>query len=99
MPVKTMGMLVLGLAVAILAFGLYSRWKNPMRVVSTGSVNVEDGKAGRVLVLRTRVVEVGVVTTGEVELPNGTWIDCKGDCADTVRREHLEFWDQPERRN
>lgn len=32
----------------------------------------------------------------EVRLPGGVWIHCAGDCADTLRREKLDFWETRE---
>jgi hypothetical protein len=28
----------------------------------------------------------------EVRLPGGTWIECANNCADTLRRETVDFW-------
>lgn len=30
----------------------------------------------------------------EVRLKSGTWIDCKADCAETLRDEVLDFWER-----
>lgn len=35
----------------------------------------------------------------EVRLPGGTWIDCKGDCRETLREETVDFWERQERRD
>jgi hypothetical protein len=48
---------------------------------------------GKTVTLRTRDVAAAGTTFHEVELPNGTWIDCGADCAETVRREHLDLWE------
>jgi hypothetical protein len=29
----------------------------------------------------------------EMGLKGGTWIDCKGDCSNTLREETVDFWD------
>lgn len=29
----------------------------------------------------------------EVRLKGGTWIDCRGDCRETLREEVLDFWE------
>lgn len=29
----------------------------------------------------------------EVRLPGGTWIDCKGDCRNTLREETIDFFE------
>lgn len=28
----------------------------------------------------------------QVRLPGGTWIDCAGDCRDTLRKQTVDFW-------
>ncbi len=33
----------------------------------------------------------------EVRMPGGTWISCKGDCAETLREETLDFWKEREK--
>lgn len=47
-------------------------------------------------------VVVGQVRRGrwgqEVRLPGGTWIDCKGDCRETLREETVDFWERQEQR-
>lgn len=35
----------------------------------------------------------------EVRLPGGSWIDCKGDCRETLREETVDFWERQERRD
>ena len=52
----------------------------------SGSMYVEDG-------LIPAIAEGAGTTFRDVELPGGSWIDCGGDCAETVRREHLDFWE------
>lgn len=34
----------------------------------------------------------------EVRLPGGSWIDCKGDCRETLREETVDFWERQEQR-
>ena len=29
----------------------------------------------------------------EAQLKSGTWIDCRGDCRETIRQEVLDFWE------
>ena len=94
MPLKYAPYLILALGLAIVGFGLWYQRQNPPRVTSTGTVRVEDRKSGQQFTLDTRVVTTGAFTREEVRLPNGTWIDCRGDCRETVRREHFEFFDE-----
>lgn len=45
-------------------------------------------------------VVVGRVRMGrwgpEVRLPGGSWIDCKGDCRETLREETVDWWERQE---
>jgi hypothetical protein len=86
---------LIGLLMAgILAYGLYLQFKHPRRVTGYGQVTAKSRHSpGKTVTLRTRDVEGSGTTFKEVELPNGTWIDCAADCAETVRREHLDIWE------
>ena len=78
----------------ILAYAFYLQWKHPRRVTGHGQVTAQSRYTpGKSVTLRTRDLVGAGTTFKEVELPNGTWIDCAGDCAETVRREHLDFWE------
>jgi len=35
----------------------------------------------------------------QMRLRGGTWIDCEGDCEDTLRRSTIDFWDEMQRKN
>jgi hypothetical protein len=37
--------------------------------------------------------------TTEVRLPGGTWMDCGRSCAETLRRESVDFWESRGGRN
>ena len=45
------------------------------------------------MTLETRVVMVGSVRLEEIRMPNGTWIDCAGDCRKTALEAGPDFWD------
>lgn len=90
--------LILALGGGIVGWGLWNQRQHPPRIVATGTVDVEDKAKGRKLTLPTRTIETGTIRSVQVELPNGTWIDCAGDCRETVLREHLEFWQERQRR-
>lgn len=34
----------------------------------------------------------------EVRTKGGTWIDCRGDCRETLREETLDFWETQDRK-
>lgn len=98
MSLKFAAALLALLMVAIAAWGIWYQRAHPARILATGSVRVEDARTRTSLILRTRTLEFGAVRRQEVELPNGTWIDCGGDCADAVKRGLTEFWDDQQRR-
>ena len=85
----------LAIAVAglgIVAYGISQQLESPPRVLSTGNIVVDAGNGKRRLL--TRSMAVGRAVRMEVELPNGTWIDCGGDCPDAARRATVGFWDE-----
>lgn len=94
MSVKQGGVLV-GLLIVTVAFAaLWYRWRHPPRTVGTGTVRVEStSRPGAPQTLRTRTLDINGVRTAEVELPNGTWVGCAGDCAKAAREAGPEFWD------
>lgn len=91
------GIALLGLGMA--SYGIWQQISNPMRVLSVGNVDVADPRGGDVRKVRlvTRAVAIGKIVRSEVELPNGTWIDCGGDCADAARKATIGFWDEKSR--
>lgn len=94
MRMKLAAMLLLCAALAVVAYGTWYRSLHPPRVVATGSVAMTDPRTGEPLVFPRRTLAIGSIRTDEVQLPGGTWIDCVGDCRDTLSREHLEFWER-----
>ena len=86
---------LIGLLMAVLlGWGLYLQFKHPRKITGTGQVTAKSRYTpAKTLTLRTRDVEGSGTTFQEVELPGGTWIDCGGDCAETVRREVLDLWE------
>ncbi len=85
---------IVGLGMA--GYGIWQQIANPPRVLSVGNVDVADPRGGDVKKVRlvTRSVAVGKTVRSEVELPNGTWIDCSGDCADAARKATIDFWEE-----
>ena len=92
MPLKFVPLIILALGAAVVAYGLWQRQLNPPKIISTGIFQMTD-KNGTVLIFPKRVVTVGGFETTEVQLPGGTWIDCRGDCVEAIKAEHTEFWD------
>jgi hypothetical protein len=95
MRLKWVAIAIALLGVFIVSYGTWMRTKHPAQVISEGSVEVALSRTstGKVR-LPTRRVATGGVTLEEVELPNGTWIDCGGDCANAVRKVGPDFWDE-----
>jgi hypothetical protein len=92
MPLKLVPYLLFAVAVAIIGYGTYQRHLYPPTVRATGIFKLVD-KTGTELIFPKRVVAVAGFETTEVQLPGGTWIDCRGDCGATIKSEHTEFWD------
>lgn len=92
MPLKFAPYLILALGAAVIGYGLWKRQQEPPRVISTGMFSFKD-KQGTLLIFPKRIVAVAGFETSEVQLPGGTWIDCRGDCAEAIKAEHTEFWD------
>lgn len=93
MPLKYAPYLILALGAAVIGYGLWKRQQDPPRIVATGVFTFKD-KQGTVLIFPKRVVAVAGFETGEIQLPGGTWIDCRGDCEAAVKAEHTEFFEQ-----
>ncbi len=94
MTVKMAGLLVALLAVAVLVAGLWYQRQNPRRILAYGSISVASRlNPGPPVTLKTRTVAIGARQIQEVELPNGTWIDCADDCPKTAREAGPEFWE------
>ena len=82
------------LMVAVLGYGLYLQLVHPRRILGYGQVTAKSRHTpGKTATLRTRDVEGSGATFKEVELPGGAWLDCRGDCAETARCEHLDVWE------
>lgn len=90
--IKLVPLLILIGGGAIVGYGLWQRQKSPPTVLATGTFEFKD-KLGTSLVFPSRRVSVAGFETSEIRLPNGTWIDCRADCAQTIRDQHVEFWD------
>ncbi len=66
-----------------------------------------EGKSGEGVTAESRyghgtvsgLVRQGHRGNAEVRLPGGTWIDCGRSCAETLRRETIDFWESRSGRN
>ena len=86
----------IALVLGVLGLALWYGQQYPRRIVSEGMVWVGRG-GGKLQRLRTRDVRIGDVTLREVEMPNGTWLDCDGDCAKAAHEAGAGFWDKQNR--
>lgn len=92
MRMKLLPIVMIVLAALGLAYGFWLLEKNPPQVIATSTFQFKD-KAGTELVFPKRVVSVAGFEITEVQLPGGTWIDCRGDCGYAIRSVHTQFWD------
>ena len=92
MQLKVVPVLIAAAGLAVIGYGTWQRQMNPPRVIATGVFQFED-KLGTVLIFPRRVVAVAGFATAEVQLPGGTWIDCRADCEAAIKAEHTEIWD------
>lgn len=94
MPLKIAALLIAVLGLAIATAGIWYHRYHPREVVSTGHLVVSSRRpSGPMHILRTRAVTVGAVRLDEIEMPNGTWIDCSGDCRRAAQDAGPDFWE------
>jgi hypothetical protein len=100
MSLKWAAAAIAALGAAAVGYGLWLQSKDPPRTVSVGTVEIPDPRRndGGKMRLLTRVQAVGGIARAEVELPNGTWIDCGGDCAGAVHKATAGFWDEQQKK-
>ena len=93
MSQSTIAAVVIALMLGFLAFALVYSQKFPREIVGSGTVLVRSERAGGgSATLKTRDVSINKVVFQEVEMPNGTWIDCAGDCTKSAREAGEGFW-------
>ena len=92
MRLKVVPFLIAAAGLAVIGYGTWQRQMNPPRVIATGAFQFKD-KLGTVLIFPKRVVAVAGFETTEVQLPGGTWIDCRADCEAAIKTGHTEIWD------
>jgi hypothetical protein len=84
----------------IVGYGTYMRRDEPETVIRESRIEVPDPKAppskenDTKVAFKTRTVRVGGITTDQIQLPGGTWIDCAGDCRDALRKSTTDFWEE-----
>jgi hypothetical protein len=75
-----------------LAFALWYSRQYPREIVGQATIEVTGVRGQAPVRLKTRDVSINKVVFKEVEMPNGTWIDCAGDCAKAARDAGDGFW-------
>ena len=94
MSVRVGGVLLAIVMAGVLAAALWIEKQHPRRIVATGEITIEPpASSAKSATLRTRTLESNAVRFDEIELPNGTWIGCAGDCRKAAREADPEFWD------
>jgi hypothetical protein len=90
---RQVGLLVAALMLGVLAYGLWYQRQYPREIIRSGTLVVQSQRAGGGSVtLKTRDVSINGTVFSEIELPNGTWIGCQGDCRKAAREAGDEFW-------
>ena len=98
MPDKMMGLIAAVLVLAVLAFGLWYQRQYPRQILRTGVITMDAKKpGGQRITLNMRDVQIRDTVFQEVEMPNGTWIDCAGDCRRAAHEAGDGLWEKIER--
>ncbi len=92
MPSNMLPAAVVALFAAALAFVFWYSRQHPREIVGHGRIDVTGVRGQGIATLQTRDVSINGVVFKEVEMPNGTWIDCAGDCAQAARDAGDGFW-------
>ncbi len=92
MPSNIVTAVVIAGMLGFLAFALWYQSQHPRVIVGSGSIEVTGVRGQAAVRLKTRDVSINTVVFKEIEMPNGTWIDCAGDCAKTAREAGDGFW-------
>ncbi|MEO0617863.1 MAG: hypothetical protein AAFZ01_01135 [Pseudomonadota bacterium] len=92
-PIRIIGPL---LVVAAAPLALITWWPHAdasRQTLSHSSIEVTSRHGnGTARNIAIRTVRRGALTIEEVEIADGTWKDCGGDCAETYRTAKLDFW-------
>ncbi len=78
--------------IAIAGFAVWYSQQYPREIVAHGSIEVAGVRGADRVRLKTRDVSINKVVFKEIEMPNGTWIDCAGDCTKAAREAGDGFW-------
>lgn len=92
--IKILASLILVVVVGLGGTMLYWSLTTPVVVLGTGEVMVESQfTPGKSAIVPTRKIAQGELRTEQVQLSDGVWVDCAGDCAEAFRRQSLDFWE------
>lgn len=85
---------VVTLIAVVAAYMAYDALEGPEPVViGNGKATSKSHFSDKVATAATRQLQRGSVTYWQVRTPGGAWLDCSGDCAETYRREILDYWE------
>lgn len=86
--------LVIAAIAATAALLIYDAFEGPAPIViGTGKTVARSRYSDAHVEAATRHLERRGRTYWEVRTPDGTWLNCEGDCAETYRRQVLDFWE------
>jgi len=97
--VRRLGLLLALILFVVAASVAWHQASTPKTVLDYGKVTADSrfGNQGPITVRTRRVRRSGTIST-EVELGPDTWLDCGGDCAETLRKQSIDFWETRRRR-
>ncbi len=79
---------------AIAGYMLYDTFEGPeATVVGHGKVVAKSQYSKKTVERPTRKMARGSLQYWQVKTPEALWIDCAKDCAETYRREVLDYWE------
>ena len=98
-PVRFIGITIVVTLLLLAAIVFWRQQNKEITVLDYGTTTVSSRFGhGENIGARTRRVRRGDIASQQVELSEGTWIDCAGDCAETLRKQKIDFWEVRRRR-
>jgi hypothetical protein len=96
---RTMGMFAVAMVIGVLAYGLWYQTRYPRQILRTGAITIEAKRPQGMMrmTLKTRDIQIRDTVFQEVEMPNGTWIDCAGDCRRAATEAGDGLWEKIDR--
>jgi hypothetical protein len=89
LPSQFVASMAILLAAGLTASAADARHKRKAEEPPTGFVTAESRYGPQTITAPVRISEAG---RREVQLPGGTWIQCRRSCSETLRQETIDFW-------